>query len=139
MPTATDDLALLLAVVPDATPEEQAAFLDLPESARNVTLGLVARRAKSYIDAEVVLREKVSKAMGYLTTAVVAEQELRDLIAQHFREDADRQERFKAHFARLDHDSMWDLLAKCPGLTETLWYVEADTDCCESRCRFRKG
>ena len=109
MPTAVDDLWLLMAVVPDATPDEQAAFLDLPESACIVTMGLVARCAKAYIEEEAAYREKVTKALSHLFTAVIAEQELRDLIARHFRDDADLAARLDAHaratFRTLTHRS----------------------------------
>ena len=125
MPTATDDLGLLLAVVPEATPDEQAEFLELPESARKIAIRLAARVAKSYLEAEVAYRDKVTKALGYLSTAVIAEQGLRDVIARHFREDADLAARLDDHTTRLDWDTWWHLLAE-NGLTETLWFVELE-------------
>lgn len=125
MRTAVDDLGLLMAVVPDATPEEQAAFLELPESSRNVTLGLVARCARSSLEAEVALREKVTKALGYLFSAVLAEADLRNVIARHFADDDDLAQRLDAHTTQLNWDTWWHLLAE-NGLTETLWFVETE-------------
>jgi hypothetical protein len=49
MPTAIDDLEAGSSVVPDATTEEQDAFLEAEEYARTVALRRVARTAKSYV------------------------------------------------------------------------------------------